>query len=225
MSIGDFVLLLLPYTIISLLLVFVSCFFVKSEPITAVKAGADRNDSNAGGMLKMSSRKYMIIYLALFIFSMLTVLHIVHYLVMLAVVSVVVLVVQPKLFKEADYMLLITFVAFFVFVGNIKQVDWVNSFLSSCVGGNEVVVSVVASQVISNVPAAVLLSGFTDNYAGLMIGTNIGGLGTIIASMASLISYKLYAKTKESNIGRYMLLFTAINVAFLAVLLLAAFII
>lgn len=219
MSIIDFIFILLPYTVISLLLILAACFLIKPEPV--------RIDNQKGKALKQvvtADKKLFVIYAALFIFCMLTVLNIVHYMIMLIVVFAVVLIFSPKLFKEADYMLLLTFIAFFVFVGNIKQVQLVNSFLGSCVAANEVVVSVAVSQFISNVPAAVLLSGFTDNYAGLIIGTNIGGLGTIIASMASLISYKLYVRTAGSNVGKYMLIFTAVNIIFLAVLSAAAFV-
>ena len=98
-----------------------------------------------------------------------------------------------------------------------------SAFLQSIIGGNEVMTSVVSSQVISNVPAALLLSGFTTEYSALIIGTNLGGLGTLIASMASLISYKYIGKESEQGIigtkGKYLMLFTVANIAFLAVLL------
>lgn len=235
MPIIDFVKLLLPYTIVSLLLLLGSCFAVKKEPICRISENYETADDfesvsnvrktetvssrkHAGGVKKMYAVKAAV-YAVLFVLSILTVLRVLHYLVMLVIVAAVVAVVEPKLFKDADYLLLLTFVAFFIFVGNIKQIDMVNELLAGCVSENEILVSAAASQVISNVPAAVLLSGFTDNYAGLLVGTNIGGLGTLIASMASLISYKYIAKVSECSNGGYIKIFTIINAAFLVVLM------
>ena len=116
-------------------------------------------------------------------------------------------------------MLLITFVAFFILVGNIKNMDGFSAFLRTHVGGHELAASIFASQIISNVPAAVLLSGFTENINALILGTNIGGLGTLIASMASLISYKIYAHHYNEQKGKYFRWFTIANVGYLAVLL------
>ena len=101
-------------------------------------------------------------------------------------------------------------------MGRIEAVD---ALIARVVGGHELAVSVIASQVLSNVPAAILLSGFTSNWAALIVGTNLGGLGTLIASMASLISYKQVALALPRAKGRYLALFTAWNLAFLAVLL------
>lgn len=227
MPIMDFVKLLLPYTIVSLLLLLGACFIVKKEPLTVNERETDAEQSISGQKQEQSVSGQKAhtkvfktaIYMLLFAISILTVLRVVHYLVMLAVVAAVVAAVEPRLFKEADYMLLITFVAFFIFVGNVKQIDAVSAFLAKWVLGNEVMVSVLASQFISNVPAAVLLSGFTNNFAGLLVGTNLGGLGTLIASMASLISYKYIAKAPECNTVGYIGIFTAVNAVFLAVLL------
>ncbi len=226
MPIGEFLILMLPYTVVSLVLIVVACFFVKPEPIrgatsvTVLRKKAEDKPQKGLGVLRQNATFRVVVYAVLFLVSILTVLDVVHYLVMLAVVVFAVVIVEPKLLKNADYMLLLTFVAFFVFVGNIKNIEFFNNLFGGCVVGNEVWVSVIASQVISNVPAAVLLSGFTSDYAALMVGTNIGGLGTIIASMASLISYKFYAKIDGSSKGRYMGLFTLVNVVFLAVLML-----
>lgn len=125
-------------------------------------------------------------------------------------------------FSKVDYSLLITFAGFFIFIGNMKQIPWLSSLFQQLVTGNELLCSVAASQVISNVPAALLLSGFTDQSVPLLIGTNLGGLGTLIASMASLISYKYAAKEFPALKGKYLAHFTAMNVLFLAILLLAA---
>jgi Na+/H+ antiporter NhaD/arsenite permease-like protein len=114
--------------------------------------------------------------------------------------------------------LLLTFVCFFIFVGNLTGIDTVKNFITFLIIKRELFVSVILSQVISNVPAAVLLSSFTKNYHDLIIGTNIGGLGTLIASLASLISFKYYVKSENAKIVRYLLVFSVINVAILILL-------
>lgn len=111
---------------------------------------------------------------------------------------------------------------FFVFVGNLGRIGAVSSLLSSVIAGRELAVGVIASQVISNVPAALMLSGFTDNAAALLRGVNLGGLGTLVASLASLISFKLYARAPGAKTGTYLAVFTALNLAFLAVLCMLA---
>ena len=161
-------------------------------------------------------------YLLLFFLCILTVLHVLDYRMLLAIVIGVLFVLDRQLFTKPDYMLLITFVAFFILVGNIKNMDGFSAFLKTHVGGHELAASIFASQIISNVPAAVLLSGFTENINALILGTNIGGLGTLIASMASLISYKQYALTPQSEKGKYMLVFTGWNVVFLVILWIVA---
>jgi Na+/H+ antiporter NhaD/arsenite permease-like protein len=110
---------------------------------------------------------------------------------------------------RADYGLLLTFAFLFIFIGNIKSVPAVSAALSALVGGRELSTGVLLSQAISNVPAAMLLSKFTADQSALLIGVNLGGLGTLIASMASLISYSLYAATAGARKGRYLAVFTA----------------
>ena len=119
-----------------------------------------------------------------------------------------------------DYSLLGTFAAFFLFIGNISAIPWFQQLLSSVLQGREVLVSVLVSQVVSNVPAALLLSGFTEDWTGLLIGCNLGGLGTLIASMASLISYKQVSREYPKQRGKYLLWFTASNAGMLLLLLL-----
>ena len=112
-----------------------------------------------------------------------------------------------------------TFVCFFVLVGNIARIDAVSNAIGSIINGKETVFSALISQVISNVPAAAMLSAFTDNAKALITGTNIGGLGTVIASMASLISYRFISKTEGVKSSRYLAFFSAINFALLIILL------
>lgn len=117
------------------------------------------------------------------------------------------------------YSLILTFVALFIFIGNLGRIEAFSGWLQNILAGHEVFVSVLASQVTSNVPAAILLSGFTDNFRALIIGTNLGGLGTLIASMASLISYRQIANEVPAEKGHYFAMFTISNVVFLAILM------
>jgi len=118
---------------------------------------------------------------------------------------------------------LLTFVAFFIFIGNMQHIEVIQKFIQSAMKGHTMIFAVISSQVISNVPAAVLLSVFTNQYVELLKGVNIGGLGTLIASMASLISYRYYANTKETNTGEYLKIFTALNIVFLGALLVSEY--
>lgn len=155
---------------------------------------------------------------ALFVLALLSVAHILPYQAIVAATIAVALVADRRALLHVDYALLFTFIAFFVFVGNVGRIEVVNAALAQLIDGHELAVSVIASQVLSNVPAAILLSGFTSYFAALIVGTNLGGLGTLIASMASLISYKQVALVLPREKGRYFMLFTVWNIAFLAVL-------
>ena len=129
---------------------------------------------------------------------------------------------RPQYFRYADYRLLGTFVAFFILVGNLSQLSGFRDLLTGYLDGHEFLMALLASQVISNVPAAVLLSGFTDDAAALLLGTDIGGLGTLVASMASLISYGMYVRACPRQQAGYLKLFTQLNLAYLLVLVLIA---
>ena len=158
-------------------------------------------------------------YLILFVISLLAVSHILPYGVPFALVFLYLLLRDRKILTQVDYSLLCIFIALFIFIGNLGRIPAFSQLLSDILTGREVVTSVIASQVMSNVPAAILLSGFTDHIRELVIGTNLGGLGTLIASMASLISFKYVAKEDRSFRGRYFLEFTAANVIFLFIMM------
>lgn len=158
------------------------------------------------------------LYLFLFCLCLGCVAHILPWQVLLAVVVIVVLVADKSLFLAVDYFLLLTFCAFFVFIGNMGRLPEFCQFLDRVLTGREIITSVGASQIISNVPAALLLSGFSQDYRALIVGVNLGGLGTLIASMASLISYKYIARMYPVEKGRYLGWFTAVNILFLVVL-------
>ena len=204
MSISEFFLAVLPYTLLSLILVTVFAMFT----------GNEKAQSRTEGVQKIAVGK-VIIYAVLFAVSLLTVLDVIPYPITLAVTVAAVLISDRKTILKIDYSLLITFVFLFIFIGNLGNIAPVSDFLRRIVVGNEVIAGIAASQVFSNVPAALLLSGFTDNAKDLLVGVNLGGLGTLIASMASLISFKLAVK-ENVKAGKYLLSFTVVNIVFLA---------
>ena len=176
-------------------------------------------ESPSSGNFSACSRKRLAVYGALFACCLAAVPGVLDVRVLLALVLVGVSLSDASLLRRVDWGLLATFAALFVFVGNMGRVPVLHEALSAAVGGNALLAAVGGSQVISNVPAAVLLSGFTDQWQALIVGTNLGGLGTLIASMASLITFKAVMMGRPGIRGRYLLVFTAWNVAFLAALL------
>lgn len=124
-----------------------------------------------------------------------------------------------RIFMGVDYYLLLTFIALFILIGNLESIPFFNSLFTKWISGNEVIWGILASQVISNVPAAMLLSGFSTNYEAIIIGINIGGFGTLIASMANLISYKILVREYDEFKIRYLVIFTVLNVILLVILL------
>lgn len=160
-------------------------------------------------------------YLLLFALSIMAVVGLIDAFAVAALVASALLFFDRRTLAKVDYGLLLTFVALFVFVGNMARIPAVHEVLSALVGIAPFYAAVGSSQVISNVPAAVLLSGFTNNWTALIVGTNLGGLGTPIASMASLISLKIATASGLVGKRRYLAVFTVWNVAFLAVLCVA----
>lgn len=164
------------------------------------------------------------VYLALFIACLASVAGALDVRMLLAVVLLATALSDASLLRRVDWGLLATFVALFVFVGNMARVPLLHDALAAAVDGNALLAAVGASQVISNVPAAVLLSGFTDQWSALIVGTNLGGLGTLIASMASLITFKAVSVGRAGIRTHYLRTFTLVNVAFLMALLALAFV-
>lgn len=212
MEMGHFLLLVLPYSLCSLVLVTIAVFILCKD--MKVQHEKDKEEKKISG-IKLA------ICIVLFVLSLLVVMKVIEYYIVLGIMIVAMLIMDRKAFKGVDYTLLITFVFFFVFVGNMGRIDIVYETISKIVEKSPTITAIASSQVISNVPAAILLSVFTDNGDALVIGTNLGGLGTLIASMASLITYKFHAalpKAKEKSIS-YVGAFTVVNIVFLAVLL------
>lgn len=208
MSFGGLVLLMLPYTALSGAGLFAVIMCFKSVPAESAEI-----DTEITGKFPIiySSAGFAVCLLGLF--------DVIPSLIIAAAVLVFLLIFDRKVLIKVDYSLLATFAALFIFIGNMGNISAVRTFLSSVISGNETLVAVLASQVLSNVPAALLLSGFSSEWSALIVGCNLGGLGTLIASMASLISYKEIAKSYPEKRLKYLLQFTVYNIAFLAALI------
>ena len=205
-----FLRLTFPIWLLSLLLTALACLALPRERISLFLGEEPGLD-----------RRSLLLYAGLFVLGLLVVLHVIDWPLMLVGLIAVLAVFDRRILLKADFMLLLTFVAFFVFAGNLARMEGVNALLRRLLQGREYLTALLTSQIISNVPAALLLSGFTDQAGELLLGVNIGGLGTPIASLASLISMKLYSHTEQAQTGRYLLGFYLVNLLFLLVLSLA----
>ena len=195
-----------PFALAILLITLCCILFVKPEPF-------ELKDENISLPVGRS-----VAYLLLFVLAIAIVFRGIPYGVGLVVIPAVLLFMDRKALKMVDYPLLMTFVFFFIFSGNMARIEGVRSVFSYLLEKNTLLVSVLPCQVISNVPSAILLSQFTENYKQLLLGVNIGGVGTLIASLASLITFREYSKHNKGKTGYYILLFSAFNFAFLIVL-------
>lgn len=214
MSGMDFFKNTIPYTLVAATLLCVFCFAGKRGDFLEVKKEE-----------KVTIKKgNTFLYVILFVLCILAVFKVIPYYAALMVVLVAAFFMDKSLYLKVDYSLILTFVGFFIFIGNVGKSERISDFLSHIIGGREIAVSILSSQIISNVPAALLLSGFTDEYQKLLVGLNIGGLGTLIASMASLISYKIYVREYPGEKGRYIGKFSLISVIFLIPLCVTAWV-
>lgn len=230
LSIGAFVRIMLPYSFVSAILLLIFILFLPKDTVSTATAANTANStntvtaSNTSNVIceavkaRKNSRILFAFYLILFLLCLLTVLHILPYQIMFLLVLTGFLLLDYRILKDVDYFLLLTFLCFFIFIGNMKQISLVHELISKLLVHHEVLMGIGASQIISNVPAAILLSGFTDDYSALLIGVNLGGLGTLIASLASLISFKFYTNSNGSDTKRFLGIFTLYNVIFLGVL-------
>lgn len=211
MSLGAFIKLMLPYSVVALLLLVVCGYaFVKAAPCTLTEKHKYERTKR--------DRKMIGMYVFTFLVSILVVARVLDYRIGLLIVFALTLIFDRRVLRKPDYSLLFTFIFLFIFIGNIKRIPELSSAINSMVQINEVAVSIILSQFISNVPAAILCSGFTDKIDKLIIGTNLGGLGTLIASMASLISFKQYSYIDGADKKKYIGVFTLANIAFLIVM-------
>jgi Na+/H+ antiporter NhaD/arsenite permease-like protein len=195
----------LPF-VIAVVLITVCCLFVKSEPLEIPHEE-----------IRLPKAKTAL-YLALFALAIAIVFRGIPYWIGLIVIPAVLIFADRQALKAVDYPLLLTFVFFFVFSGNMARIDVVRQLFSMLLEKSTLLFSVLSCQVISNVPSAILLSQFTENYRELLLGVNIGGVGTLISSLASLITFREYTKRNPGKTGYYVLLFSAFNFAFLILL-------
>ena len=205
----EFISIMLPPFIVAVTLITACCIiFVKSEPLEIKEKAA---------ALPIAR---VIVYLLLFALSILIVFRSIPYQIGLVVIPLALLFLDRTALLQVDYGLLLTFFFFFIFSGNMARIDVVREFFSMLLDKNTLVFSALSCQFISNVPSAILLSQFTDNYRELLLGVNIGGAGTLIASLASLITFKEYNKQDPGHTLRYLVKFTLFNFAFLGILIL-----
>ena len=205
---GEFVLIMLPLFLLAIALITACVFiFIKPEPI------------EFSGVERRLPRGRVAFYLLLFAFSIICVFRIIPYYYALIVIVPALLIFDRIALLKVDYGLLLTFVFFFVFSGNMARIDAVQSMFAFLLDKSTLVVSTLSCQVISNVPTAILLSQFTDNYRELLMGVNIGGCGTLISSLASLITFREYCEHNPGGAGKYILHFSLFNFAFLGIML------
>ena len=208
LNMPSFLRLTSPYVLAAALLLLLAIFFGYKQSRLYIEVGKSAP----------LDRKSISFFGVLFVLCVLTVGGFVPHKVLLVLVTVALLWRSRELFAGVDYSLIFTFVFFFIFVGNIKHLTAVETWIGGMMAGHDRLIGVLVSQVISNVPAAMLLSGYSGDLNELIVGVNLGGLGTLIASMASLISYKQVANRYPAEKQKYLLLFTALNVAFLVLL-------
>ena len=209
---GEFMLIMLPSFLLAITLISAACFiFIKPEPLTF--KGTERR----------LPKTRIFVYLLLFTLAVLCVFRFIPYQISLAVIPLVLLILDRRALAHVDYGLLLTFVFFFIFAGNMARIEPVRAVFSALLDKSTLLFSALSCQIISNVPSAILLSEFTENYRELLLGVNIGGCGTIISSLASLITFREYAEHNPGKSGRYLAVFSAFNFTFLAVLLGFAF--
>ncbi len=203
----EFMKIMAPTFILSVALITICCLvFIKPEPM-----------SLQGSKVYLDFNKTAW-YLCLFALSIAIVFRGIPYYIGLIVIPAALFYFDRKALKDVDYGLLMTFVFFFIFAGNMAKIDVIRETVSALLQKNTLLVSVASCQVISNVPTAILLSQFTTDYPNLLVGVNIGGAGTLIASLASLITFREYKKHNPNKIGKYIVLFSAFNFGFLIVL-------
>lgn len=205
---GEFMSIMFFPFLCAVTLITICCFFIEKEDLML-------NDNYD---IKLNPQRTAL-YVLLFIYSIVIVFNIVPYWTGLIIIPGILFFADRKALKDVDYPLLLTFICFFIFAGNMSRIDVVNNIFSALLEKNTLIVSALSCQFISNVPSAILLSQFTQNYADLLVGVNIGGTGTLIASLASLITFGEYSKHNPNGIKKYIIMFSAFNFGFLTLLL------
>ena len=208
---GEFCKIMLPSFLLAVLLLVIACIPIKPTKFSL--------EEDFGEKLNV---KKTVLYCVLFLLSILIVFRVVPFIVGLIIIPVILFFVDRESLKMVDYSLLGTFFFFFIFAGNLARLDSVNTLISSLLEKDTLIVSTLSCQFISNVPSAILLSRFTNDYPSLLLGVNIGGTGTLIASLASLITFSEFRLLHPEQTKKYLCIFTVLNVIFLVVLTTAA---
>ena len=208
---GEFCAIMLPPFLLAITLLAICCCAVKNEKLTIDEAFSE----------KLNVRR-AVLYIVLFLISILIVFRVVSVFVGMIVVPLVMLLTDPDALKDVDYGLLGTFFCFFIFSGNLARIDAVSAFFAGLLDWDTLLVSIASCQFISNVPTAILFSRFTQDYHSLLLGVNLGGAGTLIASLASLITFSEFRVLYPERTKEYLGLFAALNAAFLLVMTIAA---
>ena len=207
---GEFCKIMLPSFLLAITLLMIACIPVKAIKFTL--------DEDYGEKLNI---KRTVLYIALFVISILIVFRIIPFIVGLIIIPIVLLFIDRDALLMVDYALLGTFFFFFIFAGNLARIDAVNNLFSALLEKDTLLVSLLSCQFISNVPSAVLLSRFTNDYTSLLLGVNIGGTGTLIASLASLITFNEFRLLHPEQTKKYLFIFTTVNLGFLIIMTLA----
>lgn len=207
---NEFCKIMLPAFLLAVSLLIIACI-----PVRPIKFSLDEKFTE-----KLNIKK-TVLYMVLFLMSILIVFRIIPFLIGLIIIPVILFIVDRDALKMVDYSLLGTFFFFFIFAGNMARIDAVNALISTLLQKDTLIVSVLSCQFISNVPSAILLSRFTSDYAPLLLGVNIGGTGTLIASLASLITFSEFKLLHPEQTKKYLIIFTALNAAFLIILTVA----
>ena len=208
---GEFMSIMFPPFVLAIVLLTILCLLMPGTKLEI------KDDSG-----RKLNKPRTALYLTLFAFSLLIVFRLIPYWIGLIIIPAVLFFADKKAFAEVDWGLLATFTLFFIFSGNMARISAVQEFVGSLLGKSTLLVSICSCQVISNVPSAILLSRFTDNYRELLLGVNIGGTGTLISSLASLITFSHYRTLRPGHTKRYLVLFALMNLLFLAVMTTAA---
>lgn len=204
---GEFMQIMMPPFLLAVAMLTGACFLLTPVPLTISKPFPEK--------LKVGRT---VLYLILFALSIAIVFRVIPYWFGLILIPLVLVFADLRALTAVDYPLLLTFTMFFIFSGNMARIGIVNKAASWLLEKDTLLVSILSCQCISNVPTAILLSKFTDNYRSLLLGVNIGGTGTLIASLASLITFSEYKILYPEKGGHYFKLFTLINVIFLVVM-------
>ena len=209
---GEFTEIMLPPFILAVALLTVCCLCLKNAKLVIAKEPPQKLDM-----------KRTVLLLTLFACSILIVFRIINYIVGLVVITAALVIIDRKALKDVDWGLLGTFTMFFVFSGNMARIGGVNKLVSALLNKSTLLVSILSCQFISNVPTAILMSRFTENYRELLLGVNIGGTGTLISSLASLITFSQYRRIYPGRTKKYLLMFAAMNALFLGIMTAATY--